>query len=321
MSSKDSLEYNGILVRTSLDDHGVIPRTAPLEASPDVIPVGTKPVADPVIYFTETYDQNVSKPVVSGTVNYVYVRGKNLDAIPQTGEVYLYWARQADLDNPNKWKQNQLLTAGGRGSVTVPDVPAGGIAVATDPFAWTPTPELAGTSVALLGVIATNEHPNPIPGLKSPIVFKRWIASNGEVGALETPVGPPPKPVATFSTTGHYALSNVAGEVSFTLRAVKLPPGGTVSFKCSEPDINGNPIEMPPQAINNDPFVWVVKATVKANFTTELKFDLFLQVGTKAAADNTLSVSATQTPPPTGGPVKPVLFADYLTQIKFPIAT
>ena len=305
MSAKDSIDYDSILVRTSLDDHGVLPRSAPLEESPDVIPVGTTPVADPVTYFTETYEQNVSKPVVATQKNLVYVRGKNLGQEPQTGQVYLYWARQADLDNPNKWKGNQLLTVKGHGSVTVPDVPPGGIAVATDPFQWAPAAELEGTNVALLGVIATNEHPNPVPGLKSPIAFKRWLLIK----------------LIRLSKTGNYALDNVAGVVSFTLRAVKLPVGSIVSFKCSEPDSEGKPIEMKPQTINNDPYVFLVDATVKANYTSELRFDLFLPAGVKAVADNTLSVSAVQTPPSSAGPPKPVLLAQYQTQIKAPIAT
>src|SRR4029079_17224799 len=91
--------------------HLAAPR--PVGAPPGVSPKGGQPVADPTTYFTDTYDNNVAKPVVVNLNNFIYIRGKNLSDTDQAGVAYVYWARVADLDRPSRWKNNALLTSMG----------------------------------------------------------------------------------------------------------------------------------------------------------------------------------------------------------------
>src|SRR6185369_12101294 len=142
--------YEDLLCRCSLADTGEIPRTPPLEESPDVIPSGTTAVDDPRVYFTGNYDQNVAKPVVADQQNLIYVRGRNKSDIDQSGDVYVYWAPQDQRNDPSVWQRNQLLTIEGHGFFPVVAVPPEEILVATSPFVFTPDAGLADQNIAII---------------------------------------------------------------------------------------------------------------------------------------------------------------------------
>jgi len=315
--------YEDLLCRCSLADTGEIPRTPPLEESPDVIPSGTTAVDDPRVYFTGNYDQNVAKPVVADQQNLIYVRGRNKSDIDQSGDVYVYWAPQDQRNDPSVWQRNQLLTIEGHGFFPVVAVPPEEILVATSPFVFTPDAGLADQNIAIIGVLATNEHPNPIPSLKPPFDFDAWVSRKGGVGTLETKVAPPPEKPKTVYTNAQFTLANYDGVVSFNLRTNNMPLGSTVSFHSSKPDKDGKPIQSGPVKVTANPFVFTVDASVAANFDTRVHFDLTLPTGQLPTLDNYVSVSASQLPKEGGGsgPVKPVLLAQYNTQIKAPIST
>jgi hypothetical protein len=84
------MKYNDLYIRMSLSDDGTIPRPVTSGSSPDVIPYGNTLVDDPQEFFSLNYDQIVSKPLVIGQSNNIYVRLKNYFASAQTGQVYLY---------------------------------------------------------------------------------------------------------------------------------------------------------------------------------------------------------------------------------------
>lgn len=314
-----SYTYDDLLCRASLTDDGTIPRTPPLQESPDVIPSGKTEIPDPGTYFDQNYDQNVAKPVVAEQQNLIYVRGKNLGELPQNGDVYVYWAPYELRNDPAVWKNNKLLTTGGHGSVPVVDVQPDAVAAATTPFAWTPDAALAGQAVTILGVLSTNEHPDPVPSLKPPFDFDFWITRKGGIGAWKTTVEQPPAPPKTALTDAAFALANAAGAVTFTLRASGMPVGSIVAFRSSEPDRQGNPIKAGPTRITVDPFVVSVDADVDANFQTRIAFEVTLPQGQRPATGNALSMSASQIPPGGGTAPRPVLLAQYETQIKAPV--
>jgi hypothetical protein len=319
--SKESIQYDSILVRASLEDTGAIPREPPLKSSPDVIPSGAAPVLDPKTYFTETYDQNVGKDAVAGQNNYLYVRGKNLGADVQSAEVFVYWAKTDDLSNPDVWKGNQLLTEGGHGSAAMNGVDPDAVGVADQAFVWNPDASLGNVPVTLIGVASTNDDPNPIPSLRTPLDFDRFIARKGGIGACDLTVRPPAKPTETMVVNGNFALANAKGTVSFTLRATKVPIGSKVAFKAAKATPGGKPIELVETAINTDPAVFVVDASLDAGYSSTIEFRISLPKGKLAAADNSLSLSASQIPPSsTGGPAKPVILAQYSGSIKTPVS-
>ena len=315
----DGINYTGILVRASLEDNGKIPRSGPLQESPDTIPFGSVPVDDPQQLFKDSYDENVSKPLVADQKNVIYVRGKNGGDFAQAGEVYVYWANEDDLNNPTKWKQNQLLTTLGRASEDLPPIEEDEIAVTENPFEWSPDAELAGQSVAVIGVIATNERPNPVPGLRSPINFDRWISEQGGVGALQATVEAPPEPSPTLGTSGQYDLGNEAGTVTFRLRTKNIPIGSTVCFKAAKPDAEGRPIEVGSTRVTNNPFSVSIDVELYKNYSSQLEFKLFLPDAELADPDNEISVEVSQLPATSGGPSRPVVLGKYASQINVPV--
>lgn len=313
-----SYVYDDLLCRASLSDTGEIPRTPPLEESPDVIPVGSTKVEDPHTYFTGNYNENVAEPVVAEEQNFIYVRGKNLSELATNGDIYLYWAPQDQRNEPAVWQGHQLLTADGHGTVLLPNVEPDAVAVGETPFSWIPDSAMGGREVAIMAVLATNEHPNPVPSLKPPFNFDAWIARKGGIGTWKTLVKEaPPKP-KTVITNAQFALKNTEGMVTFALRTSNMPIGSIVSFRSSKPDKDGNPIESGPTKVTVNPFVFTIDANVEANFNTRIEFDLTLPTGQKPTADNYVGVGASQIPQ---GSSKPILLAQYNTQIKAPIAT
>lgn len=307
-------QYDDLLCRASLADTGTVPRTPPLEESPDVIPVGSSGVDDPAVYFTETYDQNVAKPVVADENNLIYVRGRNLGEAAQNGDVYVYWARAEELNDPSRWKGNQLLTEDGHGSFRVTDVEPQAVAVATTPFTWTPDASLADTDVVLLGVLSTNDHPNPVPALRSPLDFKRWISRRGGVGALRTTVIAKPKPETKVTLTGELKFAE-GGLADLLITATDIPAGTYVSLKLSTP-VEGKIISIDPTKITQNPQTVGIQAQLPANYTAQMESKVALPPDGVPGPNNSVSVRAQYTPPPEGGgPVKPVLLARY--SVKF----
>lgn len=327
-------EFSGILVRASLQDTGTLPRSEPLQDSPDVSPQGGSAVADPQTLFTNTYDQNIAKPVVMGEVSHIYIRGKNLSTEDGQGVAYMYWARESDINVPTRWKTNQLLTTKGGDSIDLAPVAAGEITVGEPAFLWDPPADAASKSFALIGVISTNAHPNPVPGLRDRYFkFDEWVAGQGGVGTLKTTVQPPPKPKATVSTTGQYDLKNKAGDVYFYIKTTGIPVGSQVSFKAEKPDNTGSPIDLPWTTVNADPFRTGTIVPLDANWSSPITFNLILATGALPAATNSVTVYVGQYEETLGkaakgearvygdgdGPAKFVILGQYTTTINVPV--
>ncbi|MDY7093682.1 MAG: hypothetical protein SX243_11990 [Acidobacteriota bacterium] len=288
-----TIRYDGILVRASLEDNGDLPRSGPLQESPDVSPQGKNVVEDPQTYFRQNYGENVGKPVVAGEPNLVYIRGKNTGDFAQGGTAFLYWANEADLDSPARWRNNRLFTADGSDRVPLGRTLPGRVAVGEAPFIYSPPANDDGANIALLGVVATNENPNPIPGLGDSINFDRWISREGGVGVLQATLQPPPKPTASFTTTGQFDLGNTKGEVSFFIKTVGIPQGWRVSFEAEEPAPDGYKIQLPLTTINADPFLQGTFADLDANYSSPITFNLFPGQGLPDK-DNSVTVYAGQ---------------------------
>jgi hypothetical protein len=282
-------QYDDLLCRASLADTGELPRTPPLKESPDVIPSGSTAVVDPGTYFTANYAKKVAKPVVSEEKNLIYVRGKNLAPLAQNGDVYVYWARETELDDPAAWQGNQLLTDTGQGSFPVTGVEPGSITVATTPFVWTPD-ALANTKVVLIGVLATNDHPNPVPTLKPPFTFDAWIAKQGGVGAFQTTVAPKPPSDTTLTLSGD----------------LKFVEGGPVEILISTP-VEGRIITIPLTKITQNPQTIGVSATLPANYTSAVETKIALARGSTPGPNNSVVTRVQYLIPAASGPVKPVI--------------
>jgi len=193
------MKYEKILVRTSLDDDGTLPRTGTLSDSPDVIPYGTENVSDPDIFFFDNYDENVNKELKATEKNYIYMRGKALVSGRHKADLYVYYAPDADLNTPAKWQNNILKTKSGKSFSSVLIKAVDEIVVAPEAYEWlVPTPVNQHT-YSLIGVVVAS---GTIPSFDF-TDFEAFVAENNNVGwtkvVIKTPP-PPPEPGLLWKT-------------------------------------------------------------------------------------------------------------------------
>lgn len=263
-------QYQDILVRNSLTDQGIIPRTGAMSHSPDIIPYGQEPVVDPQKFFSGNYDQDVGKDLVAGAQNYLYLRGKNLGTDASSGEAYLYYAKSSLLLYPDQWESNQLKTSAGKDSVPV-SADAGKIAVTNDPFTWQPDVPGAGWHYCLIGRVATKKNPNPIPGTGDIQSFAAWVAQNGGIGWRNVAVVSAGAP--TWTNEIQYDQGPKEDNVKFFVTCTNVPLGTYVSFSSGTPNPGGIPISLPKTEVTQNPsFIVGMQTKVAAGYSTKISY-------------------------------------------------
>jgi hypothetical protein len=221
--------YSDIFIRDALGQSNTLPRHGGGRQSPDIIPFGTAPSDDPAKDFgSDFYDQNPGMPVVYGQDNYIYVRGKNYGEATAVGSVFLYAAYQTQLSSPNLW--TQLSTQDGENTSAIGG-DADGVAVAINPFVWTPAAPSAGNPYLLIAVISTPTNKNPVPAYKKhPSDFAAWQGLQGGVSARGIVA---PKPPSSQNTYTFSALVNVGNSAETTANFLLAWEGGVVGDQIS----------------------------------------------------------------------------------------
>ena len=80
------MSYSGFFLRHALGDNPAGPSRGAWSASPDIIPAGTQPIANPAQPVSQAgYNSDEGKPISDGSVNYIYVRGLNASPGAATG--------------------------------------------------------------------------------------------------------------------------------------------------------------------------------------------------------------------------------------------
>jgi len=118
---RESEQWDDLFMRHTFADTGLYPTSGTLSASPDIIPAGLSPYADPSQLIADTnWAKDFGSSADSEIPNYIYLRGRNLGGAQTEGKLYLYAARASLLmypTNPLKpsegWSQNPLKTQKG----------------------------------------------------------------------------------------------------------------------------------------------------------------------------------------------------------------
>ena len=309
-----SNQYSGILIRATLDDKGMLPRSGTVSNSPDVIPFGTSKASNPESLFINSFDKNLSTSLTATKTNYVYIRGVNTSENFQQGNFYCYFALTSDLDNPSKWSSNQLKTEAGANFVKVTAQQQGSIVVTDDPFIWTPTSDEAGNDYSLVGIIVPIGHQ---PDFSSVSDFQKFVDENGNVGwnevTIEKPT-PPPTPPLVWSTSFDYVQT---GEqtVSFTIFTNNIPLDSMVSFNSTV--LSGStgtpsiPIALDKTTVSNSPkFSTGIQSTVPNGYKCRITFYLYAN---NPPSGSTVEFMASYLPSGSGGPVAPVVLEEITT--------
>lgn len=155
-------QWQDVLIRKALNDVGEVPFTGGTwTQSPDIIPNGTKVVADPQAAFGgANYNIDQGQSTVFMQPNYFYVRGKNLSPGPQTATFSLYYCPQNLFLFPSLWAKHQLSTSSGKPSVTVEAAASGDVIVTPEAFTYIPESQIHSCLVAR---VSTPTNPNPVP--------------------------------------------------------------------------------------------------------------------------------------------------------------
>lgn len=262
--------YNDLFIRSNLSDTGTIPRQGIQYRSPDIIPYGVAPVADPTKTFTDNYNQSVAKAVQINRQNFLYVRAKNLSSGARDGKVSLYYSPSNILLYPAQWRNNILSTSDGLTETPVSASAAKEIAVTNNPLTWTPQQPPSGSHYCLVGVVATKENPNPIPNITAIDNMAAWIAQNGGISQLNVQTTTADTPA--FTTETPYDQGEKPYKVKFLIECQNVPVGSWVSFSSGTPTSDG-PIYLAKTEVTSSPsFEAGVTVDVPANFQTKFSY-------------------------------------------------
>jgi hypothetical protein len=132
------MSYSGFFLRDALGDTPTSPAGA-WTNSPDIIPAGLQPLADPSEPVSQAgYARDEGQPVRDGSVNYIYVRALNTGGAA-TARIWLFYTDASLALWPQNWQYEGIQVAGAQANyVEIAANSANQIVLSSPPFQWTP---------------------------------------------------------------------------------------------------------------------------------------------------------------------------------------
>ena len=136
------MSYSGFFLRDALGNGPTSPGGGAWTLSPDIIPAGVQPLADPSVLVTRAgYNSEEGRPLQDGSANFVYVRALNLGSGAATARIWLFHTDASLALRPQNWGAEGIRTGGAPvNHVEVTASSANQIVLANPPFQWTPAP-------------------------------------------------------------------------------------------------------------------------------------------------------------------------------------
>jgi len=260
-------QYTDLYLRNTLADTGNLPRQGAMSASPDIIPWGLDLQPDPQTYFSGNYTTDPGKSLIADAWNYLYLRSKNLGPNPSTGDAYLYWAPSSLLLYPDQWKVNALTTSGGAKFAKLSNIASQAIGVTKDPYKWQPAMPGGNFHYCLIGRVATEANPNPIPNTGDIKDFAAWVAQSGGIGWRNVAVVNAGSPQVTL--TANYDQGDTASDVNFQAVCTGCPLNqSSVQFSSPDQLPDGKYVSIPKTSIVSEGQIIGVKRYVPAGWKT-----------------------------------------------------
>jgi hypothetical protein len=277
--------YQGVLVRDSLSDTGSEASTGCVYQSPDIIPYG-----DDILSLqsaVSTYDSDIGKGLSTGSssVNYIFVRAKNLNAANQTATVSLYRTSASLLNAPDVsgiWEP--VLTASGKqqNSLVVSGdsttIPSDGIALTEEAFTLDDLTPPPNDHYCLMAIVDDPDFSiTTPPSWPTNSAFASWVGGNPAVAWRN---------VTQYKDTsnafsGIYQFGNINGSpeaIAFIVSCDSpyLPSGTTVKVTCTNSNF---PLSMshtvsaaPRSGTQRIPFI--PSQNIPANFAAALTIEI-----------------------------------------------
>lgn len=170
--------YDGLLMRDTTGDTGVVPSPGYPYSSPDVI--CHTPVTDPQTFFTNNYNSNPNEAAQLGSqVNYIYVRAKNLSStVKSNWYIHVYRSSASLFMTPSIWKNNSLSTQAGNNYVTLGSVQPNQVGVGNTNFLLS---GLASNLFCLIGIASATQTPTIPASFASYSEYVLWVRNNQNV--------------------------------------------------------------------------------------------------------------------------------------------
>ena len=193
-------QWEDLYFRHNFQDTGLYPTAGALSQSPDIIPAGMSPYADPGQLITDAnWAMDFGSSTNASTANYIYLRGQNLGTQGTKGKLYLYFSPAAlllfptdPLDPTKGWSKNPLRTSQGAQYVTVNRC---GERAFRDPGAVPVDPAAdRGDHYCVIGRVVTDTHPNDIPTTGNLNDFARLHLRASEHGVAQHDHAEPRQP-------------------------------------------------------------------------------------------------------------------------------
>ncbi|HEY8930225.1 MAG TPA: hypothetical protein VIM55_13590 [Mucilaginibacter sp.] len=271
--------YNGIFVRSALGQDNAIPKQGYQNNSPDIMPMGTVPIANPQSLFENGYEVYFETPLAAAQTNYIYLRGKNYAAQPinDTGDTRprLFSTRSSLLLWPQTWEE--LDTCPSSSDLALKADPQA-VGVANRPFVWKPT-AISNDHYCLISVVPSPDYDNNLPDQFSNYEnFNQWVAAHGGIGwqsvALANPNG------FVFSNQVSFQIGPYSGQVLFLISCKDIPLGCQVSFSAGSPGTSPA-VYLPPVTVTSSPnFSAGVQCNVPADYISDIYYTLITPAGT-----------------------------------------
>ncbi|MFV1974512.1 MAG: hypothetical protein ACC651_02125 [Candidatus Scalindua sp.] len=225
--------YDDLFMRDSLNDMGTIPSPdRSVCYSPDIIPVGKGPLANPLALIENDWNRQVGQDILQGYNNYIYARGKNLAPNKAEGNIYLYYAPSSILLRPQDWKYNSIPSSAKDQPVFKAEI-HGQRVLADNTFLWQAPPQPSGWHYCLISQVVTDAHPNKIPdSFQSSGAFVDWVRNNPAIAWRNIFIQ---KPDTQPSKTYLYNFGNLDSfDEKYGIRAAcyGLPAKTKVSLSC-----------------------------------------------------------------------------------------
>jgi hypothetical protein len=251
-------QFNDIYMRDYPGDTGQIPSDLRQNIcySPDIIPYGANPNPNYQTDFVNNYNGpfNYYQNINPSGYNYIYVRGFNAFQGPQTGSIYLYYAKASLLLWPTVWAGNQIQNTNNTLAATIPTTPTNSVCVGQGAFYWQPPSISPQDHFCLVARVVTQQDPNVFPTTIAD--FAQWVANNANIAWRNVALVTQPSPnYSTFVTMANPVMQT--NTFTLTVTCTGIPDGTVVSLVGSEPSpaVNSSFTVGPPNQTGSNPKV------------------------------------------------------------------
>jgi hypothetical protein len=277
--------YNGIFMRSALNQSNIVPRAGAQSGSPDIIPYGLQPPKEnPETFFRSNYDKDVGQLLYAKQTNLIYLRGKNysgetIDDKDAT-RPHLYWTKASLLSYPDDWTE---LTATGSGNPPTLRAGAGEIGVINEPFLWKPD-DIVADHYCMIAQVPSPGYDNSIPNTTKINDLAAWVAKSGGVAWRNVTIVNADR----FKLTGerlHYIQGSEASAMEFSIKCTNIPIGSRVSFFAPVPG-PVPPIALDWTTVSTYPsFSSGIESDVPAGYISDVYFNMEAPEGVKELPD------------------------------------